>query len=124
MDEEDLEEIEQMKAIERMLEDPELRLERVPRYFLKISNSYFMSAYRYYNQDLLKGKLIESKTPNKKASLKEEKLIMELQDELKEAAVLLGSEKKPVKQVFLETIVVGGKRPLRRMNSFNQDDMI
>lgn len=43
-EEEDPEEIEQVKAIEKMLEDPEMRLERVPRYFFKITNTYFMSA--------------------------------------------------------------------------------
>lgn len=33
-----------------MLEEPEMRAERgVPRYFFKISNSYFMSAYKYYH---------------------------------------------------------------------------
>lgn len=44
-----------MKAIEKMLDDPELRLDRIPRYFFKISNSYFMSAYKYYHQDIIKG---------------------------------------------------------------------
>lgn len=48
-DEEDVEEAKQIKAIEKMLDDPELRLDRVPRYFYKISNAYFMSVYRYYH---------------------------------------------------------------------------
>ena len=43
------EEAKQIKAIEKMLDDPELRLDRVPRYFYKISNAYFMSVYRYYH---------------------------------------------------------------------------
>lgn len=44
--------MEQVKTIEKMLEDPELK--RVPKYFFKISNSYFMSTYKYYHQSFAK----------------------------------------------------------------------
>lgn len=43
---EDKEEIEQIKQIEKMLADEEIK--RIPRYLIKISNAYFMSAYKYY----------------------------------------------------------------------------
>ena len=42
--------MEEIKAIERLLEDPEMSVERpIPRYFFKISNAYFMSAFKYYH---------------------------------------------------------------------------
>jgi hypothetical protein len=59
-EEEDLEEQEQIRAIEKMLDEPELK--KVPRYFFKISNAYFMSTYRYYHQGFT------TKRPSKEAS--------------------------------------------------------
>jgi hypothetical protein len=47
-EEEDEEENRQVKLIESMLQDPDIQ--KLPRYFLKISNAYYMQAFRFYAQ--------------------------------------------------------------------------
>jgi hypothetical protein len=51
-------------------EDPELKANRIPKYFIKISNAYYMSAYRYYNQEITKSGIVNN-GKNLKKSLNE-----------------------------------------------------
>lgn len=107
-----------------MLEDPEMGQERgVPRYFFKISNTYFMSSYKYYHQDLTKGK----QAPVKKCDPQITPVVLAPEVVPAEPVAVedidLELAKKPSKEDIKKDSNFG-KTPVRIMNTQNADDFI
>lgn len=109
-----------------MLEDPEMGQDRgVPRYFFKISNTYFMSSYKYYHQDLTKGKQANVKKSDPQVLPVMVPPEVDPAEPVAVEDIDLELAKKPSKEdVKKDSNFNVGKTPIRIMNTQNVDDFI